>query len=227
MAPGSGLSLYFLNAEERSGSAARLSEDIRMVPLDSEEPASRGERWVFDVVRSGGDEQPAELRLDFEELGERSPGIELRLIDRDLDREVDVPGTGSYTFVASRRDYVARAADARFELIAGTAAYLASASAGASHITHTTRLLPTFPNPVASTCVVRFESAQKGRVTLSVFDFAGRRVATVTDGVREAGMHEIAWRSRDDAGRDLPAGVYAMQLVASGRRDVRKLVVIR
>ena len=40
---------------------------------------------------------------------------------------------------------------------------------------------------------LRFALAKPGDVRLEVFDVAGRRVATLVDGVRGAGEHEVAW----------------------------------
>ena len=51
-----------------------------------------------------------------------------------------------------------------------------------------------------------------GEVQLAVYDLAGRRVATLIDGVVEAGEHSIMWAGRDDRGQLVASGVYVCRL---------------
>lgn len=73
------------------------------------------------------------------------------------------------------------------------------------------------PSPLSS---LRFGLPTAAEVHLSVFDVAGRLVATVIDGERmEPGIHE----ARLDTGR-LGAGVYYARLASGVERVTRKLV---
>ena len=125
------------------------------------------------------------------------------------------------------REFATRADQARFELVAGTPDFIEAVRSGLADRPRLTRLLPSFPNPVLASAVIRFETATPGRVRLALFDLAGRRVRTLVDEDRPAGLHELAWQGGDDRGQDLPAGVYSLRLVAPDRTDVRKLVKIR
>ncbi|MBD3335675.1 MAG: hypothetical protein GF355_09180 [Candidatus Eisenbacteria bacterium] len=70
------------------------------------------------------------------------------------------------------------------------------------------RLLANRPNPFHSPTEIRFELTAPDRVTLSVFDAAGRRVATLLeDAAFPAGVHRVPWRGVDPTGAGLPAGV--------------------
>ena len=60
-----------------------------------------------------------------------------------------------------------------------------------------------------------------GVVNLSVFDVAGRRVATVEHGVRASGRHLATWRASD-----MPAGVYFVRLEA-GATSIARPVTLR
>jgi hypothetical protein len=133
----------------------------------------------------------------------------------------------TYTYVAGGTDFMAQASEARFEFLAGTAEYIEGARSEFTAYPRVTRVLPSFPNPVSSTAAIRFETAQPGHVTLSLYDVAGRRVRTFVDEHREAGIYELAWSGVDQEGRSLAPGIYSLRLVASDRADTRKLVKIR
>jgi hypothetical protein len=68
------------------------------------------------------------------------------------------------------------------------------------------------PNPSTTGGVLRFRLPETRRVSLVIFDVAGRAVAHLADGVLGAGPHEITWARRDDHGRRVEPGVYLAQL---------------
>lgn len=74
------------------------------------------------------------------------------------------------------------------------------------------------PNPMWQKCRIRFDLPAAADVDLSVFDMAGRRVASLASGRREAGGHVVEWQHRS-------AGVYFVRLSAAGRSIARPLVV--
>jgi hypothetical protein len=82
-------------------------------------------------------------------------------------------------------------------------------------------------NPFVHETTFRFTLARTGRARFTVYDVAGRRVATLVDGVLPGGGHEFTWDGRDDAGRSLSSGVYLYRLEADGRSLGGKLVRLR
>ncbi|MBC11609.1 MAG: hypothetical protein CMM85_01400 [Rhodothermaceae bacterium] len=84
------------------------------------------------------------------------------------------------------------------------------------------RLLPAVPNPVSATTVIPFETAASGSVRLDVFDVTGRRIATLADGPRAAGRHEVRF---DTSG--LSSGIYLVRLQSGGESVVRQIAVAR
>ena len=223
LAPGEALSLYFL-AEDSPH--ARLTADLRAPIPASDDDDARGRRWLFDLARSGDDVQPRNVRLSFHGIESIQREYDVRLIDRVLARSTDLRAQDDYSYASAARDYVARAADARFVLVVGTRAFVGAAP-GAAGPPRVTRLMRSYPNPVTSSSLMRFELAHPGHVTLALYDIAGRNVRTLVDDARLAGRHELLWHGDDDAGRSLPPGVYALRLVAPDRTDVRKLVRTR
>ncbi len=77
------------------------------------------------------------------------------------------------------------------------------------------------PNPALGGTALRFRLARAAHVRMDVYDALGRRVATLADGAREPGEHELA------LGRgDLPAGVYLCRLAVDGRPHLRKVTLL-
>ncbi|MDX1438491.1 MAG: LamG-like jellyroll fold domain-containing protein [Rubricoccaceae bacterium] len=78
------------------------------------------------------------------------------------------------------------------------------------------------PNPFSSTTTVSFELQRPSPVRLSVWDVSGSSVAVLVDGSMSAGPHEV----RFDA-RDLPSGIYFVQLQTDQTRLTHKITLAR
>jgi uncharacterized repeat protein (TIGR01451 family) len=83
-------------------------------------------------------------------------------------------------------------------------------------------LLPVAPNPVVGFANLRYELPEATAVRLQVFDLLGRRVATLADGEKPAGRHEVSWRS---AG--LASGTYFVRLQAGSTAQTQMLRLVR
>jgi len=80
------------------------------------------------------------------------------------------------------------------------------------------------PNPFAGRASVSFSLDRPGHVSIDVFDPAGRRVATLLDGVQGAGSHSLEWNGRAASGGPVAAGVYFVRMETPG--DVRMARVV-
>jgi len=65
--------------------------------------------------------------------------------------------------------------------------------------------------------LLRFAVPREGNVKLQVFDIAGRRIATLVDGFRTVGEHEIAWDGTGEAGR-VGSGMYFARITGAGEQ---------
>ncbi len=83
------------------------------------------------------------------------------------------------------------------------------------------------PNPTSGESRITMRAAESGEAAVEAFDALGRRVAVLYSGPIVAGDHALSWTGRDDAGRLLPAGVYAVRARLGAHIAVRRLTVTR
>jgi hypothetical protein len=78
------------------------------------------------------------------------------------------------------------------------------------------------PNPFNPTTALSFELQVSSRISLKIYDTAGRLVANLVEGWQEIGSHEVAFE-----GSTLPSGIYLARLEAGEVTAVQKLVMIK
>jgi hypothetical protein len=80
-----------------------------------------------------------------------------------------------------------------------------------------------FPNPFNPSTRVAFDVPRAAKVTLSVYNLLGQRVATLVNERLSAGRHELTWNAQN-----LPSGVYIMQMQADGSvTSSRKMMLLK
>lgn len=86
------------------------------------------------------------------------------------------------------------------------------------------------PNPIAGIssggAVVEYAIPRAGLASIRLYDVRGALVHTLVEAPTDPGVHRLDWDGRDAAGRTLPAGLYFIRLQASGRSEVRKVVLL-
>ncbi|RJP76331.1 MAG: T9SS C-terminal target domain-containing protein [Candidatus Zixiibacteriota bacterium] len=83
-------------------------------------------------------------------------------------------------------------------------------------------LSPPHPNPFNPETAVGYRLPAPGLVSLRVYDTAGREVATLVDGWRDSGVHEMAFD-----GTGLTSGVYLVRMEAGSFVQVQKLILLK
>ncbi|OGD71522.1 MAG: hypothetical protein A2Y64_03535 [Candidatus Coatesbacteria bacterium RBG_13_66_14] len=79
-----------------------------------------------------------------------------------------------------------------------------------------------YPQPADGRVHLDFTLPADGRAVLTVYDLAGRRVATLVDAELTAGRHEISWSCAE-----IPSGVYLVRLETSEGSLTNRLVIGR
>ncbi|HJW29989.1 MAG TPA: T9SS type A sorting domain-containing protein, partial [Saprospiraceae bacterium] len=83
-------------------------------------------------------------------------------------------------------------------------------------------LAQNYPNPFNPATVIQYQLPVTSFVSLKVFDLLGQEVATLLDGVQDAGYKSVQWNASGVA-----SGVYLYKLQAGTFTDVKKLILLR
>jgi hypothetical protein len=85
-----------------------------------------------------------------------------------------------------------------------------------------------FPNPAAQTLSMPiFVPPSGGKVSVRVYDLAGRLVATPVDGSLDEGRSLMRWNLRGADGTPVASGLYIVRVTASELDQCRKVMVLR
>jgi len=83
------------------------------------------------------------------------------------------------------------------------------------------------PNPFNPTTRIDFDVAGAGTVDLTVYDAAGRHVATLFRGHVDAGPHQVTWNGMTARGTKAVSGVYLCVLKTETGQTSRSMVLVR
>jgi len=84
-----------------------------------------------------------------------------------------------------------------------------------------------FPNPFNPVTMIRFGLREPGRVSIRIYDTAGRLMRVLVEERRDAGHYTEGWDGRDDAGRAVASGIYFYRIEAGAFGDTKKMVLLR
>ena len=90
-----------------------------------------------------------------------------------------------------------------------------------------TVLYSNYPNPFFAFTTFEFALENQQYVDFSVFDAMGRRVATLFEGIKEAGLHQVTWHGYDYTSRRVANGVYFYRLKAGEFEKTKKLILLQ
>ncbi len=79
-----------------------------------------------------------------------------------------------------------------------------------------------YPNPFNPSTVIRYQTAEKSNVTLTVYNSIGRKISTLLNEVKSKGTFTIEFN-----GSNLPSGIYYFRLQAGTFTDTKKMVLLR
>jgi len=89
---------------------------------------------------------------------------------------------------------------------------------------------PNTPNPFNPQTRIDYvipDGAVTDRVTLRVYDLAGRLIRTLVDSPQSAGRYEVVWDGNDRVSRAASSGVYFYRLSWRGVEQTRRMLLVR
>jgi len=84
-----------------------------------------------------------------------------------------------------------------------------------------------YPNPFNPETNIEFQVPQAGQVNIDIYNILGAKVKTLVAGYREAGFFTTHWNGTNEAGADVPSGVYFYRMIAGDYAVAKKMVMIR
>jgi hypothetical protein len=91
-------------------------------------------------------------------------------------------------------------------------------------------LAPNRPNPFSGSTMITYaipSGAEGSRVTLRIFDIAGRVVNELVDSTQPAGIYSVSWNGSDQNGRPVAPGVYFCRLNTIREARTQRIVFLR
>ena len=83
-----------------------------------------------------------------------------------------------------------------------------------------------YPNPFRDETMIAFRVSRQAKITIRVYDFTGRLVATPVSGsVREAGLVEVDWHAETSAGDHLARGVYFCHILMESELEPQSTIL--
>jgi len=101
-----------------------------------------------------------------------------------------------------------------------------------SAVPETDRSLVTFlgnhPNPFNPATTISYRLSKSTRITLRIYDLAGRLIRTLDQGKEQAaGPHQYNWQGLNDRGQTVPSGAYVYRLEAGRFAQSRRLMLLK
>lgn len=84
-----------------------------------------------------------------------------------------------------------------------------------------------YPNPFNPDTRVNFALPDSRHVVAIVYNTPGQKVRTLLNGSLAAGYHSVTWDGTNDAGQQLPSGIYYLRLQAGHDSMVQKMIMVK
>ncbi len=151
------------------------------------------------------------------------PGSETGDTDVRFTRETSIPVVVEPGFDYRARIQAADAFGVRSEYSEETSfSFKTLAAAESESLPRRYSLSQNLPNPFNPSTAVSFTLPSPGRVLLCIYNVRGQKMATLADGVMDAGTHSFVWNASG-----FSSGTYFCTMTAGGFRASRKMVLVK
>ncbi len=88
-------------------------------------------------------------------------------------------------------------------------------------------LAQNYPNPFNPSTTIEYSLPNATMATLSVYNMVGQKVATLSEGLHQAGMFKVIWNGLDNSGHKLDSGLYIYKLETEKFSSTKKMLFIK
>ncbi|MCK4445955.1 MAG: T9SS type A sorting domain-containing protein, partial [Candidatus Marinimicrobia bacterium] len=69
-----------------------------------------------------------------------------------------------------------------------------------------------YPNPFNPQTTIKYEVSQTGPIEVAIYNTIGQRICTLMRDYTQPGNYQVIWNGKNDAGEQVPSGIYFYQL---------------
>ena len=84
-----------------------------------------------------------------------------------------------------------------------------------------------YPNPFNPITTLSYDLPEDGIVNITIYDIVGRQVKALLHSPQTAGHRSIQWNATNNAGQQVPGGVYLYTIQAGQFRQTKKMVLLK
>ena len=77
-----------------------------------------------------------------------------------------------------------------------------------------------YPNPFNAQTTIQYSLVELSDVTIEIYDILGRNVATIAEGAKPAGEHQLIWNADHQ-----PSGIYFYRIQAGDSSETKKMSI--
>jgi len=92
---------------------------------------------------------------------------------------------------------------------------------------HTWKLRQNYPNPFNPNTSIKYYLAEECFVSIRVYDLLGRFIRELVAERQNEGFHSVEWNGTDFEGKNLPSGIYLLQMEVNDYAEMRKMILRR
>jgi hypothetical protein len=88
-------------------------------------------------------------------------------------------------------------------------------------------LAQNYPNPFNPSTMIEYSLSNATMATLSVYNMIGEKVATLSNGLHQAGTFKVTWDGLDDFGHSVNSGLYIYKLETDNFSSSKKMLFVK